>query len=145
MDFKDCIKFATEQRTAYLATDENGQPRVRPMGLWFVNEKGFYFQVWATKAIYKQLQKNPKVEMCFYAPGPGGELGKVMRVAGKIEFLDDLPLKTKILEDRPFLKNMGITGPQDPRLVIFRIHTGEAFFWTMENSGRESEIKRIKF
>jgi uncharacterized pyridoxamine 5'-phosphate oxidase family protein len=138
MDFKDCIKFATEQKTAYFATDDKGQPRVRPMGLWFVNEKGFYFQVGATKALYKQLQKNSKVEICFYAPGPGGELGN-------IEFLEDLSLKTKLLEDRPFLKNMGITGPEDSRLVIFRICNGEAYFWTMENSGRESEIKRIKF
>jgi len=143
MDFKDCVKFATQQRVAYFATEENGQPRVRPMGLWFANENGFYFQAWFTKAVCKQLQKNPKTEFCFYAPGAGGALGTVLRISGKIEFLDDRALKVKVLEDRPFLKNVGMTGPEDPRLAIFRLHTGEAFFWTMESSGRESEI--IKF
>jgi len=145
MDLQECIKFATEQRTAYFATDDKGQPRIRPLGLWFANEKGFYFQIGAAKAMYKQLQNNPRVEICFYAPEPGGGLGKMLRVAGKIEFVDELALKKKILEDRPFLKNMGITSPDDPRIVIFRISTGEAYFWTFEFSGRESEIKRIKF
>ena len=46
MDLQDCIKFATEQRTAYVATDDNGQPRVRPLALWFADEGGFYFQSW---------------------------------------------------------------------------------------------------
>jgi pyridoxamine 5'-phosphate oxidase len=68
-----------------------------------------------------------------------------MRVAGKVEFLEDRALKAKVLEDRPFLKNMGISGPEDPRLAVFRLYTGEAFFWTMEYSMRESEIERIPF
>jgi pyridoxamine 5'-phosphate oxidase len=145
MDFKDCVKFANEQRIAYLATDDKGQPRVRPLGMWFADETGFYFQAWYTKAVCKQLQINGKVELCFYGPGPDGSPGKVLRAAGEVEFLDDPVLKAKVLEDRPFLKNMGIETPDDPRLAIFRIHKGEAFFWSMEFSGRESEIERIKF
>ncbi|MFC1532629.1 pyridoxamine 5'-phosphate oxidase family protein [Thermodesulfobacteriota bacterium] len=145
MDFQDCIKFAKEQRVAYFATEENGQPRVRPLGLWFADEKGFYFQAYNVKAVCKQLQKNNRAEICFYAPGSGGAIGKVMRVAGEVKFIDDIGLKTKVLEDRPFLKNLGIESPEDPRLAIFCLYTGEAFFWTMEYSMRESEIKRIKF
>lgn len=145
MDLQDCIKFATEQGTAYVATDDNGQPRVRPLGLWFADERGFYFQAWFTKAVCKQLKNNPKVEVCFYAPGSGGGIGKVLRVAGETEFLDDAALKAKVLEDRPFLKNMGMETPEDPRLAIFRIYTGEAFLWAPEYSGRESELERITF
>ncbi len=40
---------------------------------------------------------------------------------------------------------MGIETSEDPRLAVFGIYTGEAFFWTMEFSMRESEIERIKF
>jgi pyridoxamine 5'-phosphate oxidase len=145
MDFQDCIKFATEQHVAYFATEENGQPRVRPIGLWFADEHGLYFQSQTVKAFCKQLQNNNKVELCFYAPAAGGSSGTVLRVAGEVEFLDDAALKKKCLEERPFLKDMGIVSPEDPRLAIFRIHTGEAFFWTMEYSMRESEIERIKF
>jgi len=145
MDLQDCIKFATEQGVAYVATDDNGQPRVRPLGLWFADEKGFYFQTWFTKAVCKHLKNNPKVEVCFHGPGSGDGIGKVLRVAGEIEFLDDMALKAKVLEDRPFLKDLGIETLEDPRLAIFRIYTGEAFLWTMEYSGRESELERITF
>lgn len=145
MDFKDCIKFATEQRVAYFATEGSGQPRIRPIALWFADENGFTFQTMSAKAFCKQLQNNNKVEICFHAPAPDGSTGKVLRVAGKVQFIDDVALRKKVLEDRPFSKNMGIASSDDPRLVIFRIHTGEAFFWTMEYSMQESEIKRIKF
>ena len=145
MDFKDCTKFAEEQHVAYFATEENGQPRVRPIGLWFANEKGFYFQSSSAKTFGRQLQKNPRCELCFYDPDKGGNIGTVMRVAGEVEFLDDIDLRTKIMEERPFLKNQGLTGPEDPRLLVFRVSKGEAFFWTMEYSARESELERIRF
>ncbi|OGP52973.1 MAG: pyridoxamine 5'-phosphate oxidase [Deltaproteobacteria bacterium RBG_13_52_11] len=145
MDFNDCIQFATKHRVAYFATEEGGQPRVRPIGLWFADKDGFYFQAQTVKAFCKQLQNNKKVEVCFHAPAADGSPGTVLRVAGEVQFIDDAALKRKVLEDRPFLKHMGINAPDDPRLAIFRIHTGEAFFWTMEYSMRESEIERIKF
>lgn len=145
MDFQDCIKFANETHLSYFATAENGQPRIRPIGLWFADESGFYFQGTSVKAFCKQLQNNPKAEVCFYAPASGGGIGKVLRVTGEVQFLEDVALKTKVFEDRPFLKDMGIVSPEDPRLLIFRIHKGEAFFWTMEYSMRESELERIRF
>ena len=145
MDFQDCIKFANETRTCYLATAEGDQPRVRAMGLYFSDETGFYFQTESVKAMYKQLQNNRKVEAYFHSTKPGPDAGKVLRVAGEIEFIDDIALKTRVLEERPFLKGLGITKPEDPLLVLFRISKGEAYFWTMANNMKESEIERIKF
>ena len=145
MDFKECVAFANENRISYLATDDNGQPRVRPMSLWFADDSGFYFQATTDKAMCKQLQKNNRVEMCIYAPGSGGTMGKMMRVTGKVEFIEDKTFKIKALKDRPFLKNTGIETPDDPRLVLFKIYTGEAFFWTMGSSRGDSENKPITF
>jgi pyridoxamine 5'-phosphate oxidase len=145
MNFQDCIEFANDNTLGYFGTEENGQPRVRPIRMWFADESGFYFQAMTVKALCNQLQKNNKVEVCFYDPEAAAPIGKVLRVAGEVQFVDDVGLKKKVLEDRPFLKNMGIENPEDPRLVILKIHKGEAFFWTMENSMRESEIERIKF
>ncbi len=51
MNLQDCITFANENKRCYLATVEDDQPRVRPMGLWFADEKGFYFQSHAEKAL----------------------------------------------------------------------------------------------
>ncbi len=43
MDFDDCVKFATENSTCYLATVEGDQPRVRAVGIWRADKTGFYF------------------------------------------------------------------------------------------------------
>lgn len=143
MKFQDCIKFAKENPVCYVATTEGNQPRVRILRMWFADDKGLYFQTESIKSIYKQLKDNNKAELCFYVPG--SDLGTVMRVAGKVEFVNDIALKSKVLVDRPFLKAMGIKGPEDPMLVIFRVHSGEAYFWTMSHNMKEAEIERIKF
>jgi uncharacterized pyridoxamine 5'-phosphate oxidase family protein len=145
MNFKDCIDFANANRICFLATADGNQPRVRPLGMWSADEKGFIFQTEPIKAVYKQLKKNNKVELCFNGQEGTPYAGKVMRVTGEAQFLDDLAMKKKILEERPFLKSYGIDKPEDPRLVVFRVFKGEAYFWTMADNMKESEIKRIKF
>jgi uncharacterized pyridoxamine 5'-phosphate oxidase family protein len=140
MDFKDCIKFANETPVCYLATMDGNQPRVRALGFWFADEKGFYFQIGAMKDMYGQLQANRKVEACFWQPGEAS--GTMMRVAGEVEFLDNLELKKKVLEDRPFLKEFGMTFDH-PGLIIFRITNGEAYFWTMKTNFEPKKF--IKF
>jgi uncharacterized pyridoxamine 5'-phosphate oxidase family protein len=69
----------------------------------------------------------------------------MMRATGKVEFLNDLALKSRVLTERPFLKALGIKGPEDPLLVIFRVFSGEAYFWTMANNMKEAEIEKVKF
>ena len=85
----------------------------------------------------RTTQKNPKIEVCFYKTDE--KMGKMLRVSSTVEFLDDLNLKTKVIEDRPFLKVMGVT-PQSPELIIFRISKGKAHFWTMENNLKPKDI-----
>ncbi len=142
--FQDCVKFANEHPLCYIATADGDQPRVRAFKMLFADNTGFYFQTASAKAVYRELKTNKKVELNFYAPGTP-QTDKVLRVAGEVEFLDDIPLKTRVLKERPFLKKTGIKGPEDPLLVVFRVYTGEAYFWTMAYSLRESEIERIKF
>ncbi|HTX61042.1 MAG TPA: pyridoxamine 5'-phosphate oxidase family protein [Methanobacterium sp.] len=132
MEFKDCIKFANEIPVCYLATVDGNQPRVRALGFWFADETGFYFQIGSVKDMYKQLKENNKVEACFWQPNEEST-GIMMRVAGEVEFIEDLALKRKVIEDRPFLKEFGLTVDH-PELIIFRIFRGEAYFWTMETN-----------
>ena len=143
MDFQDYVKFANENPVCYLATAEGDQPRVRALMMWYADETGFYFQSQSVKALCKQLEKNQNVEVLFYAPEDNG--GKVMRVSGKVEFIEDTSIRAKVLDERPFLKEMGIKDPENPLLAIFKLYTGEAYFWTREWSMRESEIERVKF
>ncbi len=144
MDYRDCIQFANECRTVFVATMDGNQPRVRPLALQFADERGFYFQTEPMKNIYKQLRANGRVELCFLNT-EGGGLGNVMRVSGETEFVDDLELKAKLLQEQPFFKALGIEKPDDPLFVLFRVRKGGAFFWTMADNMKESEIQKIQF
>lgn len=141
MSIEEYAKFANDNPTCYLATLEGDQPRVRAMGMWYADETGFYFQAQTVKALYKQIQENEKVEVYFCTP----KFSKVMRVYGKVKIIEDLEIKKKCLEERPFLKSMGITEPDDPLLAVFHLYTGEAYFWTMSDSMKEADIPRVKF
>ena len=131
MEFKDCIKFANEKHASYIATIEGTPPRVRGFFMWYADETGVYFHTGAINPVYSQLKNNPKIEACFYHPDEKG--GVMMRVAGKVEFLDDVDLRRKLIEERQFLKAWGFT-PENADLAIFRIAKGEAYFWTMETN-----------
>jgi uncharacterized pyridoxamine 5'-phosphate oxidase family protein len=131
LQFEDCIKFANDNPSSYLATVEGDQPRVRGMLLWFADKTGFYYNTGASKDLYKQLQINPKVELCFF--DPKSQNLKMMRITGKVEFVDDLELKKKLVDARPFLKQWGLT-PESPGLIVFRVPKGEAYFWTMDTN-----------
>jgi uncharacterized pyridoxamine 5'-phosphate oxidase family protein len=141
MEFKECVEFANENKTCYLATVDGDQPRVRAMGMWYADETGFYFQAQSVKALCKQLEKNPKVEI-YFTPS---NFGKVMRVTGLAKFIEDPAIRAKCIEERPFVKNFGITDPGNPLLAVFQVYTGEAYFWTMADSMKEADIPRIKF
>ncbi|NLV16528.1 MAG: pyridoxamine 5'-phosphate oxidase family protein [Syntrophomonadaceae bacterium] len=140
MDLKNMVEFANKNAIAWIATVEGDQPRVRPLGMWFADEGGFYFQTAASKDLYQQLQKNPIIEAAFYESGEG--LGRMMRLSGRVEFLDDPELKTKVIMDRPFLKQFGLR-PDSPDLIIFRLSHGAAHFWTMKDNMKPKTI--IKF
>ncbi len=141
MDIKDCAKFANENSACYFATVEGDQPRVRALGMWYADETGFYFQAQTVKALYKQLQQNPKVEVYYCTK----DFSKVMRVSGKVRIIDDLKIRAKCIAERPFLKNFNVTQPDDPLLAVFQVYTGEAYFWTMADSMKEADLPRIKF
>ena len=144
MDFQDCIKFATENPVCYVATMDGDQPRVRTFLLWYADESGFYFITMSPKEVSKQLQQNPKVEVCFYN-NPAELMGaRQMRVTGEAEFLDDEEVKEKAYQTRSFLD--AIAGKSvRPITQVFRISTGEAHFWTMADNLKEPELERIKF
>jgi pyridoxamine 5'-phosphate oxidase len=140
MKFADCIEFANKNPIAWMATAEGDQPRVRALGMWYADETGFFFQIGGTKDLYRQLQENPRVEFAFYEADEMS--GTMLRVNGKVEFLEDPEMKKKVLDDRPFLKEFGLT-PESPMLIIFKVASGEAHFWNFETNMEPKKI--IKF
>jgi pyridoxamine 5'-phosphate oxidase len=144
MNFQDCIKFATENAVCFLATMDGDQPRVRGLALWAANEQGFYFTILSPKALRKQLQANPKVEICFYNNPSDLMDAKQMRVTGKVEFVNDPELQKKAADEGAFLDP--IAGqPLGSLWQVIRIRTGEACFWTLADTLKEPTLEKIRF
>jgi uncharacterized pyridoxamine 5'-phosphate oxidase family protein len=139
MKFQEYIDFATRHPVCSLATADGDQPRVRTFLLWRANQGGFYFETFTPKDVYQQLKNNPKVEICFYNGESDLEKAKTMRLSGEVEFLNDAGLKQQMLQDWPFLQQA------EAVLELFRVQSGEAFFWTMADVLKEKEIERVRF
>jgi uncharacterized pyridoxamine 5'-phosphate oxidase family protein len=126
MSVSDCIKFANTNPISFLATLDGDQPHVRGMQIWFADQTGVYYSTAASKDLYKHMKTNPKVEVCFFDTKSKGL--DQMRITGQVEFLDDIETKEKLLEARPFLKQMGF-GADNPNLIVFRVVKCRAHFW----------------
>ena len=63
------LKFLQDAGTWYIATDDHGQPRVRPFGAQAIINGKLYIATNNTKEVYKQILENPKVEISGMAGG----------------------------------------------------------------------------
>lgn len=144
MDLSDCTGFATAHPICFLATEDGGRSRVRPLLLWFADERGFYFMTMSPKQLSEQLHHDPRVEVCFY--NGAGELpdARSMRVTGAVEFLDDAELVHGVSQERAALEAI-IGRPLEPIAEVFRIASGEARFWTLSDILRERQLETIRF
>ena len=86
--------------TYYLATVEGDQPRVRPFGTVDIFEGKLYIQTGKVKDVSKEMQANPKVEICAF----NGE--KWIRVAGEVVRDDRVEAKEHMLDSYPNLKTL---------------------------------------
>jgi pyridoxamine 5'-phosphate oxidase len=126
MTKQEIIAFLSDNPTCYLATTEGNIPHVRGILTYRTDENGIIFHTGTSKDLYKQIQKNPQVEMCFF----DNKSGIQIRVSGKLEMLNDSALKEEIIGKRPFLKPMVAERGMD-YLVIYRLPQGKATIWTM--------------
>ena len=144
MNIHDCIQFATENPICFMATLEGDQPRVRTLALEFADENGFYFAILSPKQLSQQIKANPKVEVCFYNHPSDLMQAKQMRVTGKMERVDNPELQQRVAGEGTFLEEL--TGKKLGHLwEVFRIHTGEAFFFTLADTLKEAELERVRF
>lgn len=97
---QEVYEFLKKCGTYYLATVEGDQPRVRPFGTVDIFEGKLYIQTGKVKEVSKQIQKNPKVEICAFADGVW------VRVAGKLVRDDRIEAKKHMLDAYPELQGM---------------------------------------
>lgn len=129
MTAQEIFKVINENPAFHLATVEGDQPRVRGMLLYRADENGFVFHTASTKDVFKQIQQNPKAEMCFFCKGVQ------IRVTGALERVHDEKLKEEIFAhpSRKFLQAW-IENGVDDLLEIFLMKNCTAVTWTMETN-----------
>ena len=126
MNKTEILEFLNANPTCYLATSVNNKPYVRALRMVSADEEGLIFQTVDGKDLPKQMKENPSVEVCFYNMKENVQV----RVAGKATLLEDLDLKKKIAEQRPFLKPL-IEKKGFDVMPVFRIVDCVACTWTM--------------
>jgi len=110
----EVYEFIKKCGTYYLATVEDGQPRVRPFGTVNIFEDKLYIQTGKVKEVSKQIQKNPKVELCCF----NGQAW--IRLSGELVRDDRLAAKEAMLESYPDLKRMYSATDDNTEVLYFK-------------------------
>lgn len=126
---EEVVRFLKEAGTFFLATCEGTQPRVRPFGAVVVFEDKLYLDTNNKKEVYKQLQANPRFEVC--AAKPDGEW---LRVAATAVFDERAEAKRAMLEGNPGLERM--YSVDDGIMAVFSLRDATATFSSIGGTPR---------
>lgn len=124
--------FLAQAGTFYLTTTDGDKPKCRPIGFHMINGDKLYFGVGEFKEVYKQMQKNPSVEIC-------ATVGKeFLRYYGKAVFEADYSIAEKVLANAPGLQKI-YNVQTGYKLGIFHLESATSEFRSM--SGIKESIQ----
>lgn len=126
---KQALDFLKEARVFYLATADQDQPRVRPLGFVMEWDGKLAFCTSNDKNMYKQLTANPKAEICAFN---GTDF---LRVWGKAVFITSPETQAKALEVMPDLGKMYAVG--DGKFEIYCLEDAKATLSNVMGNLRE--------
>lgn len=106
----------------FLATCDDGQPRVRPFGTVNIYNGRLYIQTGKSKSVSRQLHKNPKLEICAMKDG------KWMRVEATAAEDDDREARVSMLETYPNLK--ALYSPDDGNTEVWYLRNVTATLYS---------------
>jgi len=125
----EVLKFVRSNPVCCMATVENGAPRVRAMMTALVGQEGLTFSTGAQKDVCRQIQADPRVELCYWRESDDA----MLRIRGRLEPMDDVEVKKAIVQRfdflRPAVEKMGYEC-----LAVFRLSGGQAGMWSQANA-----------
>lgn len=125
--------FLTEAGFFFLATTDGSQPKLRPLGAHIEMDGKVLFGVGDFKDVYKQLVKNPLVEIAACKPD-----GKWLRYTGKAVFDTDPKYADAMLEAAPNLKNV-YNESTGHKLMMFHLEDATAVVINVMGPGEPIE------
>ncbi len=111
---EEALDFLKKCWTYYLATVEWNQPRVRPF--WTINifNNKLYIQTWKSKNVSKQIQANPKVELCWFLDWDW------IRVSWELVRDENIEAKKDMLDHYPELRGMYDENDDNTEVLYFK-------------------------
>ncbi len=128
---KEVYDFLKKCGAYFIATVDGDQPRVRPFGTVEIFEDKLYIQTGKVKDVSKQMQANPKIEICAL----DGETW--LRVSATVVRDERIEAKQHMLDAYPELKVM--YKADDDNTEVLYLKDATARFYTLE--GLQREIK----
>lgn len=123
---KEVYDFLKKCGTYYLATVDGDQPRVRPFGTVDIFENKLYIQTGKVKNVSKQMQANPKIEICAF---DGQEW---IRVAATVVRDDRIEAKQHMLNAYPDLQKMYKADDENTEVLYLKDATATIYSYTAE-------------
>ena len=123
---QEVYEFLKACGTYYLATVEGDQPRVRPFGTIDIFEDKLYIQTGKVKDVSKEMQANPKVEICAF----DGQ--KWIRVAGEVVRDDRVEPKKHMLDSYQNLKALYRADDDNTEVLYLKNATATISSFTEE-------------
>jgi uncharacterized pyridoxamine 5'-phosphate oxidase family protein len=116
----------------FLATVENGMPKVRAWGHIKMEGETLYFATDNTKAVFQQLKAVPYAEYVVMNPATYSTL----RVFGKVVFVDDIDIKKKTLEENDMLRMM-FSGEREKTFEMFYMEDTELNWFAFSQTPKD--------
>ena len=112
--------FLTEAGVFFLATEDGGQPKLRPLGAHLEMDGKVLFGVGDFKDVYKQMTANPLVEIAACKPD-----GQWLRYTGRAVFETDPKYAAAALDAMPDLKKI-YNDETGHKLMMFHLEDAKA-------------------
>ncbi len=123
--------FLTDAGIFYLATVDNGLPKVRPLGLHLAADGKVLFGVGDFKAVYAQIKADPHVEIV-----ATGKDSHWLRFSGKAVFESDPKYAEMALEAIPQLRSV-YNAETGHKLAMFHLEEAKAVIIPVMGEGTE--------
>lgn len=138
MNKQEIIDILRTSEASFLATVENGEPRVRGMAHYIAADGRILYHSGKNKDLARQVEGNPVAELCVF----NHQSMTQVRVRGIAKILDDKALADEIMEARPFLKEI-VNAIGIDTLLLFEITQPKATVWTMAENFAPKEWVEI--
>lgn len=112
----DCCRFIRDCGYFFLATSVDNQPKLRPFGIIYSNDKELFIATDRRKKVYSELTSNSQIEIASY----NLHTRKWIRMSGKAEIESSILIKEEMMTTYPVLRQKYL-NETEMFLVIYKL------------------------